>query len=165
MLTKIETMDGSSRAWVYQANRELLPNEQSEILKETKSFLNTWAAHGHDLLCAADILHNRFLIIVVDESYNKASGCSIDTSVNFIKQLQSTYDGLDFFDRAKIALMKGDGGIAIINFANVESSIRSGEILLTDRIFNNSVASMQDFRNLWLQNIEESWLKRYFVKA
>ena len=39
----------------------------------------------------ADLSGKRFIVIAVDENFNEVSGCSIDASVNLIKQFEQNY--------------------------------------------------------------------------
>ena len=47
---------------------------------------------------------NRFLILAVDESQASASGCSIDSSVKFVKAMESEL-GTDFFNRMNLVIL------------------------------------------------------------
>jgi hypothetical protein len=91
--------------WVYTANRELSVSEQDAITAKLEPFISGWAAHGHGLLGKSIIIKNRFVILAVDESNATASGCSIDTSVRFIKELGQELN-IDFFDRLKLYIEK-----------------------------------------------------------
>ena len=76
-----------SKVWIYASNRELTQKDQETIASELEPFISEWAAHGKGLLGKSSILENRFVVLVVDESKAMASGCSIDTSVRFMKDL------------------------------------------------------------------------------
>jgi hypothetical protein len=51
------------------------------------------------------VLLNRFVIIAADEDRLAASGCSIDSSVRFIKQLGQEFN-LDFFNRLMVYVLR-----------------------------------------------------------
>ncbi len=65
------------------------------------AFVSEWASHGNQLFGAADVLHNRFVVIALDESKAGASGCSIDSSVRCVKHLGETFS-IHFFDRLNV---------------------------------------------------------------
>ena len=87
-----------SKVWIYTANREFSSEDEAIIADAMKRFLPQWAAHGNALFGDYSLEYQRFLILVVDESQAGASGCSIDTSVRFIKDL-GTRLNIDFFNR------------------------------------------------------------------
>ena len=78
MHVPFEKQPKSARVWIYQADRALKYQESRFIEKNAKAFCEQWAAHGVALKSSFKILHNRFLILAVDEQANMASGCSID---------------------------------------------------------------------------------------
>ena len=94
-----------SKVWIYASNRELTQKDQETITSELEPFISEWAAHGKGLLGKSSILENRFVVLVVDESKAMASGCSIDTSVRFMKDLGAKLN-IDFFDRLKLYVEK-----------------------------------------------------------
>ena len=53
------------------------------------------------------VIFNRFLVVFVDEKIAQASGCSIDKSVHFVKQLEDEFH-INFFDRTLIAYKEGN---------------------------------------------------------
>lgn len=82
----------TARIWVYLSNRCLTAAEQSAIIEKGTKFLKSWSAHGDKLSAGITIKNDLLLVLAVDESQTEASGCSIDTSTAFIKQLEETND-------------------------------------------------------------------------
>ncbi|HBK83263.1 MAG TPA: ABC transporter ATPase, partial [Flavobacterium sp.] len=74
-----------SKVWIYQANRKLTDAEVDEISNATQLFIEQWAAHGTSLEASYLIKYNRFIILAVNQDIQKATGCSIDSSVQFIQ--------------------------------------------------------------------------------
>src|SRR5476649_1492029 len=97
----------NSRVWVYQSNRELSAAESSQIQQELNNFTTGWTAHNNQLKAKAEVRYNRFLILIVDESQAGASGCSIDKSVHFMKELEQQFN-INLFDRFNLAYRDGD---------------------------------------------------------
>jgi hypothetical protein len=87
-----------SRIWIYQADRILSQTEQAWFLEQLEVFMPTWANHGKQLTSTAFIVNDCQIVFVVNEAMIGASGCSIDSSVRFIKQIGSEL-GVDFFNR------------------------------------------------------------------
>ncbi len=160
MTVSFQDLPEDARIWVYQAERQLNEEEKAAIRQELHQFTEKWAAHNQALRCAADIVHDRFILLGVDENQHGASGCSIDSSVHFLKNIEKSYK-INLFDRSQIAFLKDD---AIITkpLSQLPDAIKSGEVGEDTLTFNNTVSSMKDLRENWLQPAEQSWMKRYF---
>jgi hypothetical protein len=101
-----------SRVWVYQSDRKLTADEAVQIQMHMDNFTRSWTAHNNQLKAKAEIRYNRFLVLIVDESQAGASGCSIDKSVNFMKQLEQEF-GINLFDRFNLAYRDGEEIISV----------------------------------------------------
>ena len=100
-------LSDQSRVWIYQADRQLNEKEISEIKAHGNRFINEWSAHGAAMQADFQIFYNQFIVIFADESLIKASGCSVDASIRFIKEIEAAYH-LDLFDRMNIAFKVND---------------------------------------------------------
>src|SRR6202012_4843064 len=96
-----------SRVWIYQSDRELSDEQVKQVLNQLNLFAAEWTAHNHQLKAKAEVRYNRFLILIVDESQAGASGCSIDSSVRFIKQLEAEHH-INLLDRFNLAYREGN---------------------------------------------------------
>ena len=100
-------LPGSSRIWLYLANRKLVASEEQFLKEQLTVFLDSWSAHGKRLQCNATLLFSQYLIFSVDENIESASGCSIDSSVHFAKRMGSEL-GIDFFTRLEVLVVEGN---------------------------------------------------------
>ena len=87
-MNTIKNIPPDSKVWVYQSNRKLTDSEVETISNSGLAFIEQWAAHGASLKASFDVLYNRFIILSVDEKQAMASGCSIDSSIRFIKEIE-----------------------------------------------------------------------------
>ncbi|QQL49647.1 ABC transporter ATPase [Mucilaginibacter ginkgonis] len=149
-----------SRVWVYQANREFTVTETNEIQQYLNQFTAGWAAHGNQLAAGAEIRYNRFILLFVDETQAGASGCSIDKSVNFIKQLGERYQ-IDFFDRFNLAYRDVDK-IKSASRDEFEQMVKDGTITPDTIVFNNTIQNVDELRTKWEVPFKESWHARLF---
>ncbi len=160
MNVPFEHLDPNSRIWIYQSTRKLNHEEQQFILENTRRFLDDWTAHGNDLQAGVKINYDQFIIIGVNEAVNEASGCSIDTSVNYIRELGKALN-LDLLERSKVAF-KNQANIELVDFSEIRKMIGQGNITLSSMVFNNAIASKAELENGWLLPVEKSWMKKYF---
>lgn len=155
-----------SRVWIYQSDRKLTDQETQEIGAKLQGFVSEWTAHTMQLAAGAEVRYNRFLILIVDESKAGASGCSIDKSVKFMKQLEQEY-GINLFDRFNLAYKEGEEVLSAPRNA-FEELIKQGTITGNTTVFNNLVQSVAELNTKWEVPFSQSWhpqLFRYLITA
>jgi hypothetical protein len=160
MFIPFEKIPSGSRIWVYQADRKFSEAEVNEIEQQSKAFLDDWAAHGSQLACSAVIFHAQFLVLSVFEDFQQPSGCSIDSSVHFIQDLEKQYN-VNFMDRSKVAFIN-NGEVFLESLPNIKKRIAEGTIKEDTLTFNNLIERKDDLENRWLVPAKNSWLNRYF---
>lgn len=156
-------LPGNCKLWIYQADRKLTRQECEVILKKSHQFVESWATHGKPLRASVEILFEVFLVLAVDESDFSASGCSIDKSLQFIKQINNDH-GIDFLNRKIIAFFRNNE-VILEPFASVKSQIKAGKIGKDSIIFNNLVNSRQQMESTWKIPVRGSWLKKYLPES
>ena len=77
-----------SRVWIYQADRPFEEDDIQKINDEIDRFCEQWTSHNRDLRALGGVMHDQFIVLVVDETQASTSGCSIDKSVAFVKSLE-----------------------------------------------------------------------------
>ena len=91
MYVPFEEIPDHARVWIYQANRPLSDTETQQAQQWGRQFVEQWAAHGQGLRASVTVLHHHFLVIALDEQHHAASGCSIDSSVGFVRILEEAF--------------------------------------------------------------------------
>jgi hypothetical protein len=162
MLIPFNKMPDHARVWVYQTDRNLSDAEVQYIQQTLDFQINNWAAHGAALVGATAVLHKRFVVVSVDENHNQASGCSIDASTNWLKNL-GTEMSLNFFDRS-VAYIQGDE-IKTVEMLKIKPLVSEGILTPDTLIFNNLVPNIGEFNKAWNVSAGDSWMKRYFQVA
>ena len=153
-------MNDSAKVWVYQSSREFTPGEVVELTNVLTGFIDGWQAHGADLSADFQLVENRFIVLLVDETKSSASGCSIDSSVGLIRDIEIKYE-LNLTDKGQVAFWLNNK-IKVITFKEIKSTIEAGEITRDSIIFNNSVANYKEYKENWQVAAKDSWMKRYF---
>ncbi len=160
MFIPFEEMPKDARIWIYQADRPLSNEEVEAVQEDISKFLDQWSAHGAGLKCSGKIIYNRFLLMSVDENHHGASGCSIDSSVHFIKSL-GEHLKVNWFDRSNIAFKKQEE-VFTAKQTTLKENIAQGQITKDTLTFNNLVTNIQEFEQGWVVPAKDTWLKRYF---
>jgi hypothetical protein len=159
MKIDFDLLPDNSRIWIYQSDRSFSSDEKDLIQQMADNFVTEWTAHGKDLKAGACILYDQFLILSVNEKINGASGCSIDASVRFIREIENTYR-IILTDRSKIAYLK-DGKVALTEFPRIKKEIENQTITGDTLIFNNLVQTIGALKDQWLIPARDSWMKKY----
>lgn len=130
----------------------------SEIRTQVQDFAQQWISHNRQLRAHGDVLHNRFVVLMVDESQAGASGCSIDKSVYFLKNLQAQYD-VDLFDRMQFSYLDGD---QVMTVSREEfAKLYSEEKINNDTpVFDTLVNTKGDYEAEFVKPLGKSWHKR-----
>jgi hypothetical protein len=162
MYVSFDEIAFEARVWVYQANRDLTAAEVSTITQTLKAALEGWAAHGEPLLASAKIFLNRFVVVAVDEAQASPSGCSIDKSTHWLREI-GTQMGIDFFDRS-VAYLDQSGHVQTIAISQAKAAVLEERILPETTVFDNLVATKAQWMSRWKVRAEDTWLKRFFVK-
>jgi hypothetical protein len=149
----------SSKIWIYQSDRILTDDEVILLNEKANSFVNEWAAHKVQLKASATVHAHLFLILVVDEQQASASGCSIDSSVRFVKDMEVSL-GVSFFDRLRVAY-ESQGQINIANYKELVTAINEGNLPHNVLIFDNTITSLNDLQTSWRKPISQSWLAKF----
>jgi len=169
MYIPFSQLPDDARVWVYQANRLLTTADVDHIQSSLQPALSQWAAHGQPLLASAEVVANRFVVVAVDEGHNLPSGCSIDASTHYLKniaqQLSSGDSGpLDFFDRSA-AYVGPNGDVLTLPLPTIKHAVMDGRLTPDTTVFNTLVNTKAEFKSKWQLPASQTWLNRYFSRV
>ena len=114
------SFDPSSRVWVYQCNRLFSLDEALEIEGLLKDFAANWKSHGTPVKGEAHLFFGQFIVLIADETAAGVSGCSTDSSVRLVKDIEQQF-GVNMFDPTTLAFVIKDKvqllGLAQLQYA------------------------------------------------
>ncbi|MFD2513917.1 hypothetical protein ACFSRY_08575 [Pontibacter locisalis] len=160
MYIPFDELPQHARLWIYQASRPLTEAEQSEIKPLLERFATEWSSHGKGLKASARLLYSQFLVLANNESETSASGCSIDKSVHFVKELEQRFS-ISFFDRTQLAFLK-EGEVEQVSLSDLKSKVAAGEIKQDTLYFDTLVNTYGELQASWPRPAGASWLAKYF---
>ncbi|KAB1071906.1 ABC transporter ATPase [Tamlana haliotis] len=161
MLVDFNTLPEESRVWIYQANRSFSEQELEEIQEKVNTFIENWTAHGSDLHAGYTIKYKRFIVLGLDQSAAQATGCSVDSSVHFIQQLEKDYN-VDLMDKMNVSYKQGEY-VAYKTLTDFRKMAKDKAVSKNTIVFNNLVATVAEFKENWEVPASDSWHSR-FVK-
>lgn len=160
MYIPFENLPEESRIWIYQSNRKFSDDEMTEIENELKTFIENWAAHGTGLEASYQLKYNRFIILAVNQEVQQATGCSIDSSVAFIQNLEQKYN-VDLLDKMNVTFKNGEH-IAHKSLIDFKRMAKEKAVTQNTIVFNNLVNTIEEFNENWEVPAGDSWHSRFF---
>lgn len=151
-----------SKVWIYQADRMFTMPEIFEIEPYLEQFADNWKSHGAPVKGFASVIYGQFIIIMADETATTVGGCSTDSSVHIIKEIEKK-TGVHMFNRELLAFWVKDK-VQTIPMAQVGYALENGLLQKDTLYFNNLVNNKADMEANWLQPIAESWLAKKYLK-
>ena len=153
-----ENFSPDSRVWIYQSSRLFTLNEALTIEDLLNDFTAKWLSHGVPVKGAGYLFFGQFIILMADESATGVSGCSTDSSVRLIKEIEKQF-GVSMFDRTSMAFVVKDK-IQLLPLAQVQYAVENGFIDGNTLYFNNLVQTKEELENKWIIPVKDSWLAR-----
>lgn len=159
MFVKFQNLPNHSRIWIYQSDRKFNTQEVEFISEKAIKFIDQWTKHGSNLKGSYTLKYNQFLILAVDEGFNNVSGCSIDSSVRFVKELEKLLE-VDMMNKMNISFKDG-GHVNIVTMSDFKEFTKSNKITSETIVFNNMVSTKQELNVHWEVPLINSWHKRF----
>jgi hypothetical protein len=155
-------LDGSfapdSKVWIYQSSRLFFMNEALQIEELLEHFVKNWKSHGADVKGAAYLFFGQFIIIMADERATGVSGCSTDSSVRLIKEIESLYK-VNLFDRQNLAFVIKDK-VELLPLSQLNYAAENNFITADTLYFNNTVLTKEELESNWIIPVKDSWLNK-----
>ncbi len=161
MYVPFESLHEHSKIWIYPANRRLTKSEADILNERLLAFIKIWVSHNDPVAGSYELINNQILIIGANLNGGQISGCSIDSSVKVIKELEHILN-LEFTNRSNLYFLDHNGYKSVA-LHQLDQSIREG-IIHEDSVFvDMSINRFDRFMiNKGYQKAGTSFLKRYF---
>ncbi len=145
-----------SRVWIYQSNRFFGLGEALQIEDLLNNFTSNWQSHGIPVKGYGNLFFGQFIVLMADEHATGVSGCSTDSSVRLIKQIEALF-GVSLFDRQLLAFIVKDK-IQLLPLAQVQYSVDNNFIDGNTLYFNNLASNKKELAGNWILPVRDSWL-------
>lgn len=152
------SIEKDKRLFIFPTSRSLTSEEMETIGKSLGAFLQDWKAHGVPLSAEYRIDHGRFIIVVLDEKIEPASGCSIDALSSFVKHLDIQHH-LGISKETRI-YYKDKNEVRETSLPEFRDKVKSGECRDIE-VFDLSRTTLRTYEEGFLLPLEQSWAKRY----
>jgi hypothetical protein len=159
MVVPFAKLSAESRLWIYPSNRAFRDDEIFKIKEILTSFLSQWTAHNVRLEASFDLPYDRFIVLGVDQETVQASGCSIDSSVRMIQQLETQFE-ISLLDKMNVTFKQGDYFVHK-DLSDFRKMVKSKAVTKETIVFNNLVDTKGDYEKFWEIPASESWHSRF----
>ena len=154
-------MPGHARIWTYTSNRKLEKKELDILSSRLSVFCEQWNTHGALMPTSFEIRFDQVIILAVDESQLGASGCSIDSSVRLLRDIETKF-GIDLLNQGKVSFLYGENNLEVNNLLGIKSKVKEGILKAETIVLNPVVQSKSDLEKNWIIKAKESWLNKFF---
>jgi hypothetical protein len=147
-----------SRVWIYQSSRTLFMSEAFELETILEQFTANWKAHGAAVKGYANLFFGRFIILMADETKTTVSGCSIDSSVKMIREVEQLFK-IDLFNRQSLAFLIKEK-VEAIPLSQFQYALENKFIQIDTPYFDNTVLTKKELEEKWIIPLKNSWLSQ-----
>jgi hypothetical protein len=151
-----------SKVWIYQSNRIFSMSEVFQVESILEDFTNRWKSHGAPVKGFGTIIYGQFIVLMADESYTTVGGCSTDSSIHVIKEIEEKFH-VSMFNRELLAFWVKNR-VQTIPYTQVAYALENNLLTPDTLYFNNLVSHKEAMEKDWLQPIKESWLGKKYIK-
>lgn len=159
MFVPFASISPESRVWIFQADRTMTASESEIAESKLRGFADGWNAHGEPLKTSFTVKFDQFIILAADEDHHSPSGCSIDSSVRVLKEIEQAI-GIQLFDRNQVAF-KVEEKIVLVPIRDLKQKFHDGMLNEETLTFNNLVNTRLEVEGNWIVPAGKTWLKRY----
>ncbi len=160
-------LDGSfhpgSRVWIYQSSRLFSLSEALDIEEMLREFTTQWKSHGTPVKGEGHLFFGQFIVLIADESATGVSGCSTDSSVRLIKDIEQRF-GVNLFDRLSLAFVVKDK-VQLLPLSQLPYAIENKFIDADTLYFNNLVQTKSELEEKWIVPLKDSWLAKKVLSS
>ena len=153
----------TSKVWIFQSSRLFLISESLDMEEMLTDFAKQWKSHGIPVKGFAMLFFGRFVVLMADETATGVSGCSTDSSVHVIKNIEKKFN-VHMFHRESLAFVVKDK-IELIPLPQLQYAIQNMFINRNTLYFNNIITSKAELISNWIIPAGDTWLAKYFDTA
>ena len=159
MLVPFDQLPDQARIWIYPSNRKFKEDEIPKVSEALTRFLDQWTAHSQLLEAGFVLPYDRFIVIGINQETAQASGCSIDSSVRFIQDLEKKFD-IVLLDKMNVTFKQGEYFVHK-QLSDFRKMAKTRAVTKESIVFNNLVENKQEYLKHWEVPASQSWHSRF----
>ena len=145
------------RLWIYSNPQKIKEEVIKNIKKRLEGFCQQWQSHGTAVTGNFLILFEQIIILLasIGENNNQMSGCSIDSSVKIIKDINQDY-GLDLLNRNYFFTLKGRDLTSYTREQFIQE-FNTGQLSMDSLVLDSLIQNPQNINNKLFIQLKDSW--------
>ena len=160
MYVPFEELAEDARIWIYPSDTPFKEEDMESVEQRLKDFINQWTVHSKALKASFLLPYRRFVVLAVDTTFNQVSGCSIDSSVRFIQELEHEFSKV-LLDKMNVTFKQGEH-LVYKDLKDFKALVKSKSVSPETIVFNNLITTKSEMDSHWEVPAKESWHQRYF---
>ena len=157
----LESLPKDSRVWIYKSKRAFSEAEKEHVLDSGREFTKQWQAHGAPMNAAIFVVADHFVVVAADESTVGATGCSIDSSVAYIRKLEAELK-LTLTDRMFV-ILELEGAFRACSIDELKRLHSEGTISDETIVFDDLVSTLGELQSGFRKKLKDSWAVRFIA--
>ncbi len=153
------TLSDNARVFIYPSSRKFYDTEIDKLNEKIRLFLDSWKSEDKNFKVSYRLFYNRFIILFADNEKDTLTSTDIDTSVQFILQLQKDYN-VELLDRMNVCFKQGEY-VQYKALKDFKKLLKNRAITGKTIIFDNLIQTKEEFESYWEVQIVESWYNRF----
>ena len=151
-----EDFSANSRVWIYQSDRIFFMQEALDMEPMLQDFVAQWKSHGTPVKGFANLFFGRFIVLMADENATGVSGCSTDSSVRLVKEIEKKYN-VNLFDRQMLTFYIKEK-VELLPLLQLKYAKENKFITEDTLYFDNTVLTKEALENNWIAPVKNTWL-------
>src|SRR6187399_3249645 len=147
-----ENFSPDSRVWIYQCSRLFTLSEALAVEDLLNDFTDKWLSHGTPVKGSGYLFFGQFIILMADEKATGVSGCSTDSSVRLIKDIEQRFK-VNMFDRTTLAFILKEK-VELLPLSHLQHAFENGFINKETLYFNNLVQTKEELESKWIVTVK-----------
>ena len=153
-----------ARCWIFGSSLPL-SSEDPRLRGRLDRFFSQWQSHGETVAGRWRVLEDRFLIVQRDPEGAAVSGCSIDSMVGQVKELEREL-GARLLDSSRVFFRSRDGKVLSATRAEFKAMAAAGEIGPDTEVFDTTITRLADLApGIFSKPLRDSWHARLYEQA
>jgi hypothetical protein len=153
-----DRLKDSSRLWIFGIVSQLNAEEIQLIGEKMNIFVESWVSHKAGVHGGWTLKHDRFILIGADESGTSVSGCSIDSMVGHLRDLERQAGSVIADSHPYVFYRGNKGQILALTRSEFTSLAERGEVNEDTVVFDNTIKSVEELRSgAWEIPVKNSW--------
>ena len=159
-----ESQDLDVRCWVFGSSKPLSAGN-TLLTDRLDRFFSNWQSHGQAVSGRWRIVEERFLVVLREPEGAEVSGCSIDSMVGEVKQLEKELE-TRLLDSSRIFYRTAEGPVESVNRLEFKALAAEGRISPDTEVFDTTLTNLSDLKpGVFSKPLKESWHLRLYEQA